>query len=146
MCVNTLRRRRSNRRGITLVELLVASALLVILVAAVIAVISFSHSLLGKNIVSENSYTEAEGMVDVLISALSSGTTEIETLESLANATYVVSFTSTPYAREFTFKEVAIHENGLVIRGYEITVCINDEDGNTAARISAFASKPRNPS
>jgi type II secretory pathway pseudopilin PulG len=147
MCDKTLLRRRfQNKRGITLVEVLVAAALLVILIAAVIAVISFSNTLLGKNIVSENAYTQAEGMADVLISALSSGTTDIATLEDLANASYAHAFTETPHVRQFSFQEVSYSENGLIIRGYEISVRINDEDGNAAARITAFASKPRQTS
>lgn len=129
--------------GITLVEVLVAAALLVLLIAAIIAVISFSNSLLGKNIVSENAYTEAEGIADVLISALSGGTTDQTTLEGLTNAQQVASFTDTPNARQFLVADYTATENGLTIRGYKITVQIYDEKGAVAATITAFASKPR---
>ena len=97
------------------------------------------HTLTGKNITNESAYTEAEGIADLLMSAISKGTTDAIQLSTISGADYVSStgsFSSTPGAKEFTFTEY----NEGDITGYKIYVRTNNEKGDVRAYITAFAS------
>jgi len=130
---------RNNRKGRTLIDVIVAGFIMVVTVAALISIVAFSNTLTGKNITNESAYTEAEGIADLLMSAISKGTTDAIQLSTISGADYVSStgsFSSTPGAKEFTFTEY----NEGDITGYKIYVRTNNEKGDVRAYITAFAS------
>lgn len=131
---------KPSKKGITLVEVLIASALLVVFAAAIISIVALSDSLIGKNVKNENEIARAEGIADVLMTAISKGETDTAELESLSGARYVSSidgFSSEPGVGQFTFNLVT-DQNG--IEGYRIYVSVNGSDGMRAGFITAFAS------
>lgn len=129
-----------SKSGVSLAEVLIAAALLVVLIGAMIAIISFSNTLVASNVSRENSFTAAEGIADVLITALAKGTTDAPTLESMTGAVFKASeeeFSTAVDAREFTYYH---HMDVKGVEGWRIIVRVNGNDGKQAARITAFAS------
>jgi Tfp pilus assembly protein FimT len=131
---------RKNKKGMTLVEALLASAVLIIMVAAIIAIIAFANSIIGKNVSKERELTRAESIADALMSAISNGVTDADVLKQLTGAEYVPDndeFSSEPGIGQFKFIYTVDSEG---IEGYKIYVRINGDDGSQIAYVTAYAS------
>lgn len=131
---------RKNKKGITLVEAILASAVLVIMVAAIIAIIAFANSLIGKNVSNEKGITRAEGVADTLITAISNGVTDVAALQQLSEAEFVGEndeFTAEPGIVQFKFVHTIDSEG---VEGYKIYVRVNGNDGSQIAYLTAFSS------
>lgn len=132
-------KKRINKRGLTLVEILVACFILVVTIAALISIIAFSNAMTAKNIIQDSGYAEAEGIADILVTALSGGTTATTDLNSMTGAVYVAStsaFSPAPNAKQYTF--VDYNQSGIT--GHTIYVRVYDSKGALEASVTAFAS------
>jgi len=130
---------RNSKKGVTLVEAIVAAAIMVIMVAGIIAIIGFANSLISKNKVQDDGFATAEGIADAVMTAISNGNTDPDDLEALTGAEHVrdnSDFSSDPNAKEFKF---IYGTDAKGISGYKIYVRVNDSEGNQLAYITAFA-------
>jgi len=121
------------RAGVTLVEVIVATAVLVLVTVVILSSIVGSLTLVNRSVRNEPSAASAEKMVDTLSSALSDGITDSTELENLAGATYVADGAFSPglpTSRQFYFTTVS--EAGEDV-GYAVYVNVYDSQGEPIA-------------
>lgn len=115
---------RLNKKGFSLVESLAAVTIVAILAAGVLSAIVFARVQLAEASARSAAITKAQGVMDVLVSSLSTGVTNHTTLDGNTEATYTASFAYLPSApcqysfessdgnRSFSVTVVSYYQNG----------------------------------
>lgn len=121
------------RAGVTLVEVIVATAVLVLVTVVILSSIVGSLTLVNRSVRNEPSAASAEKMVDTLTSALGDGITDTIELENLVGASYVANGAFSPElptSRQFYFTTVS--EAGEDV-GYAVYVNVYNSQGEPIA-------------
>ncbi len=117
-----------SKSGLTLVEVIVATAILVLFTVVVISMIVVSRGIISNSTDSEPNASAAQFVVDTLMTDLSSGKVEVAVLEADTGATCMNGTTFAPtLANNKQFKFAPVTSNG--VDGYVIYVRVYDDDG-----------------
>lgn len=124
-------RRLRSRAGITLVEVLVATAVLVMFTVAVISVVVVSRDILITSAQNEPDAAAAQSIADTVMADLSRGKTEEAVLETDTGAMCVNDEGFSPgHANRMQFSfEYVFGDNTDLVPGYVIYVRVYGDDG-----------------
>lgn len=116
------------KSGLTLVEVIVATAVLLLFTVAVISMIVVSRGIIATSSHSEPDASAAQFVVDTLMTDLSSGKIDAAALEADTGAVCMNGTTFSPMlANNKQFKYDLVTSNG--VDGYIIYVRVYDDDG-----------------